>query len=566
MTRPEEQPDDSATNTSRRKFLAGTSLALFAGVVGTTPARAVAAGGRPATSSPADIIAAATHPGMQHTAASLNAAASRVSAGTQPTVAGWNRLLANGRSASTWAARPLADVIRGGTGQNYAQMFPDIHAAYQNALRWRIAGTEANGAAAVRILNAWSATQRTLGGNADRFLAAGIYGYQWANAAELVRDRSDFDRVRFRDMLLSIYHPMNEQFLTNHNDAVITNYWANWDLCNMASILAIGIFADRNDLIDRAVDYFETGAGNGSITHAVPYLYSDDGGLGQWQESGRDQGHSVMGIGLMAAFCEMAWNQGFDCYGYDNNRFLKGAQYVAKYNLGNSVPFTEYSWQSGPRTSPSWNTQTVVSSASRGQARPIWEMVLAHYSGRRGLSARWVEQIALSVRPEGGGGDYGSNSGGYDQLGFGTLTYAGAGGSGSAYVTIRNASTGLYLDGMGRTADGANAGQYAGGSSGNQQWITEASGAYVAIRNRATGLYLDGMGRTANGSALGQYAGSGSSNQQWSLVTVGADVRIRNRATGLYLDGMGRTANGADVAQYSDSTATTQRWRTIAGG
>ncbi|WP_328430737.1 hypothetical protein [Streptomyces sp. NBC_00443] len=29
-----------------------------------------------------------------------------------------------------------------------------------------------------------------------------------------------------------------------------------------------------------------------------------------------------------------------------------------------------------------------------------------------------------SVAPEGGGGDYGSDSGGYDRLGFGTLMYA----------------------------------------------------------------------------------------------------------------------------------------------
>jgi hypothetical protein len=32
--------------------------------------------------------------------------------------------------------------------------------------------------------------------------------------------------------------------------------------------------------------------------------------------------------------------------------------------------------------------------------------------------------MAESVRPEGGGGDYGSTSGGYDQTGFGTLMYA----------------------------------------------------------------------------------------------------------------------------------------------
>ena len=36
----------------------------------------------------------------------------------------------------------------------------------------------------------------------------------------------------------------------------------------------------------------------------------------------------------MGTFCEMAWNQGDDLYGYDGDRFMKGAQYVAKYNTG----------------------------------------------------------------------------------------------------------------------------------------------------------------------------------------------------------------------------------------
>src|SRR5699024_7062997 len=124
--------------------------------------------------------------------------------------------------------------------------------------------------------------------------------------------------------------PLNDDFLTNHNDSVITNYWANWDLCTMASVLAIGVFTDREDLVDRAVTYFQDGEGNGSILHAIPFVY-DDENLAQWQESGRDQGHSIMGIGLMAAFCEMAWSQGIDCWGHDDNRFLKAAEYVAKY-------------------------------------------------------------------------------------------------------------------------------------------------------------------------------------------------------------------------------------------
>ncbi|GAB3170951.1 alginate lyase family protein [Myceligenerans halotolerans] len=333
--------------------------------------------------------------------------------------------MANGRSHSDWSPRPLRDVIRGGAGDNVGQMYADIAAAYQNALRWRISGEKAHGDAAVRILNAWSGTMRSLRGNADRFLAAGIHGYQWANAAELVRDHPDFDLPRFRKMLLEIFYPMNEDFLTHHNTSVITNYWANWDLCNMCSVLAIGAFADRKDLVNRAVDYFRNGKGNGSIKNAVPFVYEREG-LAQWQETGRDQGHSVMGIGLMATFCEMAWHQGIDCYGYDNNRFLKAAEYVAKYNLGHDVPFTDYTWQHGPDTIAAhvnWETHTEPSPAARGHVRPVWDLVLGHYAGRRGMAAPWTRRMAQSIRPDGGGGDYG-NGGGYDQLGFTTLMHA----------------------------------------------------------------------------------------------------------------------------------------------
>ena len=46
---------------------------------------------------------------------------------------------------------------------------------------------------------------------------------------------------------------------------------------------------------------------------------------------------TLLGVGLMGTFCEMAWNQGIDLYGYDDNRFLKGAQYVAKWSMGGNV-------------------------------------------------------------------------------------------------------------------------------------------------------------------------------------------------------------------------------------
>ena len=362
------------------------------------------------------------HPGLLHTEADFARMRLKVNANAQPWKGSWDLLLANSHSRLSYAPRPVDTVRRGGTGQNYTLLYNDIAAAYQLALRWKISGDTAYANKSIAIMNVWSATLKEVNGNADRFLAAGIYGYQFANAAEIMRTYSGWaaaDFTRFKEMMLNIFYPLSENFLTNHNGACITNYWANWDLCNMAGILAIGVLCDRRDLYNRAINYFKTGAGNGSISHVVWYLHSDT--LGQWQESGRDQGHSTLGIGLLASFCEMAWNQGDDMYGYDNNRFMKGAEYVAQYNIGNTVPFVTYNWGNGQ--SCARMSQTVIAEAGRGNMRPVWEMVYNHYANRMGLTVPGIAAFAAQHRPEGGGGNYGPNSGGYDQLGFGTLTF-----------------------------------------------------------------------------------------------------------------------------------------------
>ncbi len=147
------------------------------------------------------------------------------------------------------------------------------------------------------------------------------------------------------------------------------------------------------------------------------------------------------------------------------------------------------------------------------------------------------------------------------------LQYAwGIGGGGGAYVQIRNASTGRYIDGMGNGTSGSDAAQRSDTDSATQEWSIENAGTYVRIKNRATGLYLDGMGRTSNGSAVGQYGDSNSANQQWSVLTDANNVRIKNRATGLYLDGMGRTSDGSAVGQYGDSNSANQQWKIVPAG
>ena len=66
--------------------------------------------------------------------------------------------------------------------------------------------------------------------------------------------------------------------------------------------------------------------------------------------------------------------------------------------------------------------QNVISSNSRGDQRPAWDLIYNHYVNCKGVAAPWSAQYAALMRPEGGGGNYGSTSGGFDQLGFGTLT------------------------------------------------------------------------------------------------------------------------------------------------
>jgi len=367
----------------------------------------------------ADHALAFKHLGLMHSQADFDRMRTQVESGTSPWKEGWERLIKNSHSALSWKPNPLTAVYRGSDGkhtENYGVLYNDIAAAYALALRWKVSGDEAYADRAVAILDAWSEKLTELGGNSDRFLSAGLYGYQFANAAEIMRDYKKWPAAnlkRFQDMMLRVFYPMNHDFLVFHNDASADHYWANWDLANMASMIAIGVLTDRRDIYDEAVDYFKQGAGNGAIEHVIWKIYQEEG-LGQTQESGRDQGHNTLLASLLGAFCQMAWNQDDDLFGYDNNRVLSGMEYIAKYNLGENVPYTPYS-------NSSFNTPA-ISEAGRGSIRPGWELLYNHYVIKKGLKAPYVQKFAEKVRPEGGGGDYGPNSGGYDQLGYGTLT------------------------------------------------------------------------------------------------------------------------------------------------
>jgi hypothetical protein len=355
-------------NLSRRNFVYGLGAALLSGCGGGDGAATAATTTQgttgttgtagTTTSNTAASTQTFTHPGLLHTEADFGRMRAKVAAKASPWIDGWNVLVANSHTSLSRNPNPQAAIYRGNDGvhaENYGILYNDIAAAYGCALRWKVSGDTAYADKAVQYLNAWSATLTTLGGDSNVDLAAGIYGYQFANAGEIMRSYSGWSAsglAAFQALMRNVFYPINHKFLTLHNGTEIT--------------------------------------------------------------------HNTLGIALGGAICEMAWNQGIDLYGLDNNRFLAGAEYVAKANLIQSgttyytVPYVTYQNVDV--------TQTVLSTIGQGTHRPCWALVANHYINRKGLAAPYSKQFADLVAPEGGGGDYGPNSGGYDQLGYGTLT------------------------------------------------------------------------------------------------------------------------------------------------
>jgi len=370
------------------------------------------------------------HPGMLHSATDFARMTAKVNAGAQPWLDGWNKLVANVHSSATYVARPVDTIVRGrsasGRAENYILACEDAAAAYQNALRWKIKDDAACGANAIAIMNAWAAKCKCIDGDSNKDLAAGLQGYQWANAAEIMRGYSGWaasDFTAFKNFLLNVYYPVSSDFLARHNNTCGTHYWLNWDMSNLCTVLAIGILCDDISKVNYAIDYYQhSGVGTAYIGRVTTATYPN--GMDQAQEAGRDQGHATMEVPLYGTFCQMLYNQGQNFFDYNpwnhiNPPLLGVSEYIAAYNINktNTVPFTTYNNCENAN-------QTVISSGSRGKIRPGWELVYNYYVKVKGKTATYTTQFANAVRPEGGGGDYGTTSGSYDQLGFGTLTFS----------------------------------------------------------------------------------------------------------------------------------------------
>ncbi len=348
-----------------------------------------------------------THPGGLHTSADLNRMKTEVAASAHPWIDDWNLLIVDPLASSTYA-----DHATGNMGSNRQNADEDAHAAYLNALECYIKGTTANCSEASKILNDWSAAVNVVpsGNNTPGLVAIPIMDLNLA--AEVQRTYSGWTSANitaFKNMNTNYLYPVVNTFLTTHNGTCASHYWTNWDAANIGALVAMGVFNDDTSYFNQGVAYYESGSGMGAVNNAVWTLYS--GGLGQWEEAGRDQEHDQLGVGELGYAATVAYNQGVDLFNYNSNRLLAGAEYTAQYNQNLSVPYTTFNNCDSPSVDQTWISRN---GRDRLDDRPVWELIYNHYDVLKGVSTPNSKQMALLERP-----DHGST----DHFGYGTLTF-----------------------------------------------------------------------------------------------------------------------------------------------
>ena len=129
-----------------------------------------------------------------------------------------------------------------------------------------------------------------------------------AQAAELLAYANPSWKLKSRAqrMFREVIHPGCSGFCSRSNDG-----WpipspqncthcanGNWDAVCMSGVASWAVFLDDAAMLESVHEYFKTGAGNGKLTN---YIINAEG---ECQESGRDQGHTQLGIfNLVEAAC-----------------------------------------------------------------------------------------------------------------------------------------------------------------------------------------------------------------------------------------------------------------------
>ena len=396
------------------------------------------------------------HPGGLHTQADFDRIRQQIADKNTRVTQAYNKLKAAAYAQPSAATYPVETIVRGGgSGENYINAARGATIAYQNALRWKIEGNSACARHAVDVLMQWARTTKSIGGDSNYALAVGLYGYQFAQAAELMRDYEGWsatDFATFRQWMLDVWYTPAIGFLRSRNGTwenadkwwqAPGHYWSNWGLCNALCMASIGVLCDDVFIYNQAMSYFKydqvgtfknprTGdllrndgltefLGNLVVTTADSDMETGAyGQLGQMNESGRDTGHSAMALGLAIDLAKLGWNQGDDLFAYMDHRLAAGIEYVAAQTQSvEGLPWVNYQYYTNGLYYTDSRTWTMTGPALGAQMRPYWGTVVGIYEGVKGVTMPFAEVSLQNMGIDEGG--QGSTSGGYDHLGYSVL-------------------------------------------------------------------------------------------------------------------------------------------------
>ena len=150
------------------------------------------------------------HPGGLYTDADFQRVKQQIADGNERVIAAFNVLKTAAYAQSSASTYPVETIVRGGTGENYINAARGATIAFQNALRWKIEGNKACAKHAVDVLMRWCNTTKAISGTSDQCLAYGLYGYQFAQAAELMRDYEGWkpeDFKAFQEWMINVWYP-----------------------------------------------------------------------------------------------------------------------------------------------------------------------------------------------------------------------------------------------------------------------------------------------------------------------------------------------------------------------
>lgn len=395
------------------------------------------------------------HPGGLHTQADFDRIKQQLADGNKKVTEAMNKLRMAEYAQPTAATYPTETIVRGGSGENYINTCRGAAIAYQNALRWKIEDNQACAKHAVEILMKWCNTTKNVTGSSDQFLAFGLYGYQFAQAAELMRDYEGWkpaDFEKFKKWMLNIWYQGAIDFLRRHNGTwensgkwwqAPGHYWSNWGLCNAMCVLSIGVLCDDVFIYNQglgAIKYDQVGTFKNPRTdnpiltdglteflgNFVVTTYPSDletgayGKLGQLNESGRDAGHAAMSLGLAVDIAHQIWNQGDDLFAYMDHRLAAGIEYLAAQTQNvEGLPWVNYHYYTNGFYYTDSRSWLMTGPAMGAHMRPYWGTVIGIYEGVKGVKMPFSEQAYEKMGIDGGG--QGGTSGGYDHMGYSVL-------------------------------------------------------------------------------------------------------------------------------------------------